>query len=56
MSNVFHNKIAALPISVNGLSIASVKAFKTHRAAINFDAGFVNAGFVPALQGVIGNN
>jgi hypothetical protein len=32
-----------------------VKAFKTHRAVINFDAGFVN-GFVPELQGVIGNN
>ena len=26
-----------------------VKAFKTHRAAIDFDAGFVN-GFVPVLQ------
>jgi hypothetical protein len=32
-----------------------VKAFKTHRAAIDFDAGFVN-GFVPVLQGVIANN
>jgi hypothetical protein len=32
-----------------------VKAFKTHRAAIYFDAGIVN-GFVPVLQGVIGNN
>jgi hypothetical protein len=31
------------------------KAFKTHRAAIDFDAGFVN-GFVPVLQGVIANN
>jgi hypothetical protein len=30
-----------------------VKAFKTHRAALNFDAGFVN-GFVPAMiDGVI---
>jgi hypothetical protein len=26
-----------------------VKAFKTHRAAIDFDAGFVN-GFVPDLK------
>jgi hypothetical protein len=26
-----------------------VKAFKTHRAAIDFDAGFVN-GFVPQLK------
>ena len=32
-----------------------VKAFKTHRAAIDFDAGFVN-GFVPELQCVIVNN
>ena len=32
-----------------------VKAFKTHRAAINFDAGFMN-GFVPVLQCVKGNN
>ena len=32
-----------------------VKAFKTHRAAIDFDAGFVN-GFVPVLQSVIVNN
>jgi hypothetical protein len=28
-----------------------VKAFKTHRAAIGFDAGFVN-GFVPMMEGV----
>ena len=28
-----------------------VKAFKTHRAAIDFDAGFVN-GFVPKMEGV----
>jgi hypothetical protein len=28
-----------------------VKAFKTHRAAVNFDAGFVN-GFVPVIEGV----
>ena len=28
-----------------------VKAFKTHRAAIDFDAGFVN-GFVPVIEGV----
>ena len=28
-----------------------VKAFKTHRAAIDFDAGFVN-GFVPKIEGV----
>jgi hypothetical protein len=32
-----------------------VKAFKTHRAAIDFDAGFVN-GFVPVLQGLIAKN
>jgi hypothetical protein len=32
-----------------------VKAFKTHRAAIDFDAGFVN-GFVPMLQSVIEKN
>jgi hypothetical protein len=32
-----------------------VKAFKTHWAAIDFDAGFVN-GFVPVLQDVIANN
>ena len=32
-----------------------VKAFKTHRAAIDFDAGFMN-GFVPVLQSVIVNN
>jgi len=32
-----------------------VKAFKTHRAAIDFDAGFVN-GFVPVLQSVIAKN
>jgi hypothetical protein len=32
-----------------------VKAFKTHRAAINFDAGLVN-GFVQVLQGVIANS
>jgi len=32
-----------------------VKAFKTHGAAIDFDAGFVN-GFVPVLQSVIVNN
>jgi hypothetical protein len=30
-----------------------VKAFKTHRAALDFDAGFVN-GFVPSMiDGVI---
>ena len=28
-----------------------VKAFKTHRAATGFDAGFVN-GFVPVIKGV----
>ena len=28
-----------------------MKAFKTHRAAIDFDAGFVN-GFVPKMEGV----
>ena len=28
-----------------------VKAFKTHRAAIDFDAAFVN-GFVPKIEGV----
>jgi len=28
-----------------------VKAFKTHRAAINFDAGFVNR-FLPMMEGV----
>jgi hypothetical protein len=28
-----------------------VQAFKTHRAAIDFDAGFVN-GFVPKMEGV----
>ena len=28
-----------------------VKAFKTHRAAIDFDSGFVN-GFVPKVEGV----
>jgi len=32
-----------------------VKAFKNHRAAIDFDAGFVN-GFVPVLQSVIAKN
>jgi hypothetical protein len=32
-----------------------VKAFKTHRAAIDFDAGFVN-GFVQVLQGVSGHS
>ena len=32
-----------------------VKAFKTHRAMIDFDAGFVNR-FVHVLQGVIANN
>ena len=28
-----------------------MKAFKTHRAAIDFDAGFVNV-FVPKMEGV----
>lgn len=28
-----------------------VKAFKTHRAAVDFDAGFVNR-FVPKMEGV----
>ena len=28
-----------------------VKAFKTHRAAIDFDSGFMN-GFVPKIEGV----
>ena len=28
-----------------------VKAFKTHRTAVDFDAGFVN-GFVPVIEGV----
>jgi hypothetical protein len=28
-----------------------VKAFKTHWAAVDFDAGFVN-GFVPVIEGV----
>jgi hypothetical protein len=32
-----------------------VKAFKTHRATINSDAGFVN-GFFQVLQGIIVNN
>jgi hypothetical protein len=32
-----------------------VKAFKTNRAAIDFDAGFMN-GFVPVLQSVIAKN
>jgi hypothetical protein len=32
-----------------------VKAFKTHRATIHFDAGFVNV-FVKVLQGVIANS
>jgi hypothetical protein len=30
-----------------------VKAFKTHRAAVDFDAGFVNS-FVPAMDVVVG--
>jgi hypothetical protein len=29
-----------------------VRAFKTHRAALDFDAGFVN-GFVHVIDGVI---
>jgi hypothetical protein len=32
-----------------------VKAFKTHLAPIDFDAGFVS-GFVPVLQSVIAKN
>jgi hypothetical protein len=32
-----------------------VKAFKTHRAEIDFDAGFVN-GFVEVIQGVSANS
>jgi hypothetical protein len=29
-----------------------VMAFKTHRAAIDFDAGFMNRFFVPKMEGV----
>jgi hypothetical protein len=40
-----------IPILTLPLIECLVKAFKTHRAAIDFDAGFVNR-FVPKMEGV----